>query len=157
MATTNTPRKDQGPQQSGGQGPNPTANRPQDQGMGDKARDVASQAADMGRDAASTVRDAASQAASAVSARAGDATHAAASGMRNLAGTIRENVPQGSMMSDAARSVASGLESGSRYLEQEGLGGMADDLSNFVRRNPVAALVAGIGIGFLLARSMSRS
>jgi hypothetical protein len=30
---------------------------------------------------------------------------------------------------------------------------MADDLSGVIRRNPIPALLIGIGIGFLLARS----
>src|SRR5262249_20461890 len=106
---------------------------------------------------ASNVAEKARDTASAIGSKAEDATHAVGSGMQSLAGTLREKAPQGGVMGGVASSVAGSLESGGRYLQQEGLQGMADDLPNFIRRNPIPALLVGVGLGFMLARLTSRS
>jgi hypothetical protein len=120
----------------------------------DKARDALSTAADKGREAASAVGGAVSQAASAVGRAADSATQSAGSGMRNLGETIREHSPQGGVLGTPAQAVASGLEKGGHYLEKEGLSGMMDDVTDLIRRNPVPALLIGIGIGFLIGRTL---
>jgi len=56
-------------------------------------------------------------------------------------------------MRTASTKVAGALETGGRYLKEEGLSGMADDMARAIRRNPIPAVLIGIGIGFLLARS----
>jgi len=56
------------------------------------------------------------------------------------------------VLSSATDTVASGLEQGGRYIQQEGLSGMADDLTTLIKNNPIPALLVGVGIGFLLAR-----
>jgi hypothetical protein len=56
------------------------------------------------------------------------------------------------MFGTAAESVASSLEQGGRYLQQEGFSGVGDDLTNLIKRNPIQSMLVGIGIGFLLAR-----
>jgi hypothetical protein len=85
-----------------------------------------------------------------------DPLHAAADpagrAIRALAGCLRGiTCPVG----DAASRVASGLESSGKYLQDEGLSGMAKDLGDLVKRNPIPAMLVGIGIGFLLARATS--
>jgi hypothetical protein len=50
--------------------------------------------------------------------------------------------------------VADTLETGGRYLQEHGLSGIGDDFSNLIRRNPIPAVLVGIGVGFLLARSL---
>jgi len=49
------------------------------------------------------------------------------------------------------------LESTGRYLQEEGLKGVAEDMTNLIRRNPLPAMFLGIGLGFILARAISRS
>jgi hypothetical protein len=56
----------------------------------------------------------------------------------------------------ASSSVAKSLERGGHYLRHEGLGGMAKDITNLIRRNPVPALLIGVGIGFLLGKITAR-
>jgi len=123
----------------------------------DKARDFASTAADKARDAASTAADKARDVASTLGHKADDATSAVSGGMKNLAGTIRENLPHSGVLGSASSTLADTLDSSSRYLQEEGLKGMSEDLTNLIRRNPIPALFVGIGIGYLLARSTSRS
>jgi hypothetical protein len=48
------------------------------------------------------------------------------------------------------------LETGGQYLEQEGLKGIAEDVTNVIRRNPLATLLIGVGLGFILARATTR-
>jgi hypothetical protein len=57
----------------------------------------------------------------------------------------------------ASESVADRLESGGRYIREEGLSGITEDLTEMVRRNPVPALLCGVALGFMLARLTTRS
>jgi len=118
----------------------------------DKARDTAGTAVDKARDMAGTAADRAKDTAATVGKKAEDATHAVGQGMQNLASTVRENLPREGVVGTAASSVAGCLESGGRYLEREGIQGMAEDVTNLIRRNPLPAIFVGIGLGFLLAR-----
>jgi len=61
------------------------------------------------------------------------------------------------MLGTAGEKVAEGLEAGGRYLEEKGLSGIGDDLAGLIKRNPIPAVLIGIGIGYLIACSTSRS
>jgi F0F1-type ATP synthase assembly protein I len=122
-----------------------------------KARDAASQAAEKASSLAQQARDTASSVASNLGERAEGATTGVGSGMQSLAGTIREKAPDGGMLGSAASSVASGLENAGKYLEEQGLSGVGEDLTNLIRRNPIPAMLIGVGIGYLLARATRRS
>jgi len=115
-------------------------------GMKNKAQDVAA-----------SVTDKAKQAANTLSQKAEDATQAVGSGLRSMAGTLRDKGPQEGMMGNASSTLASSLESGAKYLQEEGLKGMADDMTNLIRRNPLPAMLVGVGLGYFLARATSRS
>ena len=114
---------------------------------------MAASAARKAKDIASSVGQSAQDVASRVGQRAQDATSAVGGGMQSLAGTIREKAPQEGMLGSASSTVAGTLERGGRYLQEEGLQGMGADLINLIRRNPIPALLLGIGIGYLIARS----
>jgi hypothetical protein len=45
------------------------------------------------------------------------------------------------------------LDSGGAYLQEHDLRGMADDMTNLIRRYPIQSLLVGIGVGFLLAKA----
>jgi ElaB/YqjD/DUF883 family membrane-anchored ribosome-binding protein len=92
----------------------------------EKAKDVASSVAEKAKDVASSVGDTAQEAYSSVSQRAGE----------------------------AARTVEDTWEHGRRYVTEQGFSGMADDLTNLIRRNPIPALLVGFCLGFLVARTM---
>jgi hypothetical protein len=53
--------------------------------------------------------------------------------------------------------VAQTLDTTGRYLKEEGLKGIGEDVSNLIRRHPLQAVLLGIGVGYLLARSTARS
>jgi basic membrane lipoprotein Med (substrate-binding protein (PBP1-ABC) superfamily) len=122
----------------------------------DQAKEAAGSALDKAKDAVShagqAVGSGVSAAATAVGQKAEQATASVGHGMQNLADTVRDKAPDSGMLGSAAKTVASGLESGGKYLEEKNLSGMADDLSGLISRNPIPALLIGIGIGFLLGR-----
>jgi len=123
--------------------------------IGDRAKDTAAHVVDTAKDVASNVLDKTKETASAFGQKAQDATHAVGRGMEALAGTVRQNLPHNGAAGAAASSVASGLESGGQYLEKEGLQGIGEDVLNLIRRNPLPALIVGIGLGYILARATS--
>jgi hypothetical protein len=123
----------------------------------DKASDFASKAADKASSFASQAADKASDFASKAGERADDAASSVGSGMKNLAGTVRENTPNSGMLGAASEQVASGLEAGGKYLQDKGLSGMGDDLTGLIKNHPIPAVLIGIGIGYLIACSTSRS
>jgi hypothetical protein len=154
MATPMTPMK---PQDETSRSPVPESNWGKIRPAVDKAKDAAANVADKAKDFASNVADQAKDAASTVGQRAEDATHAVGSGMQSLAGTMREKLPHGGVIGAATSTMASGLENTGKYLQTEGLSGMGADVTNLIRRNPLPAVLIGIGLGFILARATLRS
>ena len=57
-------------------------------------------------------------------------------------------------MGAAASKVADTLERGGHYLKEEGVPGMAEDLTGLIKRNPIPALLLGIGVGYLIGRAL---
>jgi hypothetical protein len=105
---------------------------------------------------ASSVTDKAKQAVSEFGRKAEDATHAVGGGMKTLADTMRDKGPREGVIGSATSSVASGLESGGEYLQEHGISGIGEDLTTLIRRNPIPALLIGVGLGFFLARATAR-
>jgi hypothetical protein len=123
----------------------------------DTAQEAGRQASEKAKDIASNVAGKAKDVAANVGHKAEDATHALGSGMQSLAGTIRDYSPESGVLGTATGSVASSLESSGKYLQQEGLSGIANDITEVIRRNPLPALLVGVGVGFILARATMRS
>jgi hypothetical protein len=122
------------------------------------AKNVASGAAETAKNVASNVADKARDVASAAGRQADAVTGTVGQGVESLGSTVRSHAPQGGVMGSAAGTVASGLESTGRYLQQEGFTGMASDVGELIKRNPVPAVLIGVAFGFLLARlTTSRS
>ena len=96
------------------------------------------------------------QAGTAVHQAADSATTAVGSGMESLAGKVRDNLPREGMVGSAACAVASTLESGGQYLKEKTPGDMLEDVTNLLRKNPMTAVLIGLGVGFLIARMMKR-
>jgi hypothetical protein len=150
MATTNTfPMKqtDDGQKRM----PEPTST------LGDKAKNLTDATVEKVEDAAGVVAKTARDAVSSVGLQADRATHAVGSGMESMGHTLREKMPHKGVLGAATSSVAGGLETGGKYLEDEGIKGIADDVTNLIRRNPFPALLVGVALGYAIARLTSRS
>jgi hypothetical protein len=117
-----------------------------------KARDKMDKAEQAGTDALDKARDAMGSAGEAVGQAADAGAAAVGGGMKSLAGTVRQQGPHEGMLGDATTAVAKGLEQGGKYLQNEGLTGMAEDLGELIKRNPIPAVLVGVGIGFILAQ-----
>lgn len=134
----------------------PTSGKQTAENLASKAQDTAGNVMDKAKQVAGNVADKARSVASSVGEKAESATQSVGRGMESLAGTIRDRGPQSGFLGGAASGVANALDNSGRYLEEQGLSGIGEDLTNLIRRNPIPALLIGIGLGFLLAR-MTRS
>ena len=121
---------------------------------GDLAKDAANRAGEFVRETASTVVQKTGDAACFVGNKADDATAAVGSNIKSFAGTIREKGPHDGILGAADAAVANTLESCGAEMEQ-GVSGMAQDLTNTIRKHPIPAVLIGIGVGFLLARTLT--
>jgi ElaB/YqjD/DUF883 family membrane-anchored ribosome-binding protein len=75
--------------------------------------------------------------------------------LHTLAQTVREGAPDAKVR-DLADSTAGALERSGTYLENANLETVRSDLETMIRDHPVESLLVGVGVGFLLARSMRR-
>lgn len=72
------------------------------------------------------------------------------------ANLIRKKTSHEGVMSNAATTVASGLEDLGAYLQEQGLSGAIDEVEILIRRYPVQSLLLGLGLGYLLAKMRAR-
>lgn len=70
--------------------------------------------------------------------------------------TIWENTPADGVLAKPLGDVAAGIESGGEYLRSHGVGDIASDVTEMVRKHPVPALAIGISFGLLLAAALRR-
>jgi hypothetical protein len=111
---------------------------------------------DKASDLASGVAERASDLASNVAERVDSGIHATGKGIENLAQGLRDNTPNDGFLGAASSRVAETLETSGKYLEEHGMSDMVNDLTDIIRRNPIPAVLVGVGIGFVLARATSR-
>jgi hypothetical protein len=97
----------------------------------------------------------ASDLASEAGRRADDAASGVGGGIRSLGGQVRKNAPHDGLLGAAASGAAQALDRSGRYLQEAGLSGMTEDVMKLIRRNPIPALLVGVGIGFVIARLTS--
>ncbi len=117
---------------------------------------AASQAGEGVQQAASAAMSKAQEVAGSAGKRVDEATTALGERAKSLAGTLRERGPHDGMLGSATGAVADSLENTGRYLQEEGVLGMAEDVTELIRRNPIPAMLVGVGIGFMLAKMFRR-
>ena len=154
MANTTTGTGSKGNEARGNAGQTMDKARDLASNVADKAKDVASQAMDKAKDAASSVGGMVSDAAKNAGRKADDLTSQAGSGIKHFGDTIRENAPREGMLGDAAKTVANTTKQVGSYLEEEGLSGMFEDVTSLIKRNPIPAILVGVGLGVLIGRLM---
>lgn len=76
--------------------------------------------------------------------------------MQSLAGNLRSAAPGQETLGQLASGFADVLDRTGRFLEKEGASGLADQINQMIRRNPLSAVLAAAGIGFLLAQTIRR-
>lgn len=123
--------------------------------VGRKAEDAASFVGRKAENATLYVGHKAEDAASYVGQKTGEASAAVGSGLRSLGDTVRSSGPEGGVAASASAAVADTLESSGRYLQEEGLNDMVEDITRLIRRYPIPALVIGAVAGYLTGKAMS--
>lgn len=88
--------------------------------------------------------------------KSAEATSAVAGGFRSAGGALRNHLPQDGPIGQASAAVAQRLQDAGDYIEAEGFQGIEEDIAELIRRNPITSLMVGIGLGYLVARSLSR-
>jgi len=121
--------------------------------VADKARETASNVADKARETAHNVADRAKDLTATAGRKADDVAGKVGSGLESAAESIREHTPHTGMLGTAASKVADAVETSGHYLKEEGLSGMAHDITEMVKRNPIPALLLAVGVGVLIARA----
>jgi uncharacterized protein YjbJ (UPF0337 family) len=94
--------------------------------------------------------------ASAASTAANQATSAVGEQLGSLADVIRDKAPREGTAGRAATAVADKLGAAGAYLQETKVEHVAGDVTELIRRYPMAALLLGLGIGYLVARSTRR-
>jgi len=120
----------------------------------DKAREVAHAAGQKVQDFAQTAQDKARETAQAAGHKAEDATAALGGSLKTAAASVREHTPHEGTLGRASEAVADTLEKGGAYLQEKNLHGMAEDVTEMIKRNPIPAVLVGVGLGFLLGRTL---
>jgi len=85
---------------------------------------------------------------------------ALASGIDSAASTLRaraDSLPGGEKVTRAAQGTAEAMEKAAGYVREQDLRGMLDDIQQVVKRNPGVVLLTAVALGFLVARSFSRT
>jgi len=120
------------------------------------AQNTVDSVTDKAQQVASTVKDKAQDIGQQAADRADDATTTVGEKMSDVAQTIRERAPSGGTLGNVADTAATTLDRAGTYLQQQDLTDMRADLEDIIRRHPIESLLVGLGVGYLLARSMRR-
>jgi hypothetical protein len=123
--------------------------------VGQKAEDATAYVGHKAEDAAAYMGHRAEDAADYAAQKSGESMSKAGAGLRSLGGSVRESGPESGIGHGATAAVADGLENTGRYLEEQGVKEMVEDLTNLIRRNPIPALLIGAGAGYLFGRAMT--
>lgn len=101
-------------------------------------------------DLATTVKDKASQFGTTVSDKANAAVTSVGEKMSDMGHALSEKLPT------SLAPYADSIEKAGQYLQRQDLGDFVDDVSGIIRRHPMPAMMTGIALGFLLARTAKR-
>jgi ElaB/YqjD/DUF883 family membrane-anchored ribosome-binding protein len=107
-------------------------------------------------EAIDTAKQKTAEVTSAAADKANDAMTSAGDQMSNLAQTVREKAPVEGRAGEIATNAADALDRGGRYLQQADPTMVRSDLERVIREHPIEAMLVGLGVGYLLARSMRR-
>ncbi|MFO1007319.1 MAG: hypothetical protein U0929_15265 [Planctomycetaceae bacterium] len=120
----------------------------------EKASQAASAIGELASETGGAVGSMASDAVHRVGQKADDITSSAGAGIKGLGDKLGQNTPQSGMMGTASQSVAKTVHDGGQYIEDAKLSGMAEDVAQMIRRNPIPAILIALGIGWIVARKM---
>lgn len=122
-----------------------------------KAREAVNAGIESGQKAMEDVKGTVSAGVHTAQQKVGETIDKAREAASNVAGSVSDAASYvGHKAEEATSKVGATMESTGHYLKEEGLQHMASDVSNMIRRNPIPAMVLGIGLGYLLAQACTR-
>jgi uncharacterized protein YjbJ (UPF0337 family) len=104
----------------------------------------------------SLTKEQATEPAAAAATAANQATSAVGERLGSLAGVVRDQTPREGTAGRAASAVAEKLETAGSYLQGKKVEHVAGDVTDLMRRYPLAALLIGLGMGYFLAWTTRR-
>jgi len=124
------------------------------EGVLGKVKEAGAHALDTAKGAAHSVGETATETAAAVGKKADDMTAAAGHGIAGFGETIAQKAPHEGLAGRASQAVADTIKESGRYIEEQKLSGMAQDVEQFVKNHPIPTILVVLGIGFCLGRAM---
>jgi ElaB/YqjD/DUF883 family membrane-anchored ribosome-binding protein len=85
-----------------------------------------------------------------------DFTATAGHSIKQFGQTLSDHAPQEGMLGSSAQAMANSLQASGEFLEENSLEDMACHVTKLIKKNPVPAVLVGLGIGLLLGRLMRR-
>ena len=83
---------------------------------------------------------------------ADQATRQVGDTLKSAAEHVREQMPDSGIVGQVADAVSGGIKQAATPLQEQGFGGMIDDVVAIARRYPMQAIFVGLGCGYLLSR-----
>ncbi len=123
----------------------------------EKAREAVNTGIESGRQAVAEAKEGLNAGMHAAQEKAGSVIDKAKDAASNVASSVSDAACYASQKAEAATSTVGGaLESTGQYLKEDGLHHIATDITELIRRNPVPAMLIGIGLGVLVTQAASR-
>jgi len=122
--------------------------------VGQRAQEFVQAGEQKVKDAVQTAGQKVQETAQTVGHKAEDATAALGTSMQTAAGKVRQTLPHEGVLGHASEAVAGALERGGHYIEEKNIRGMADDITEVIKKNPIPAVLIAAGLGFLLGRTL---
>lgn len=121
------------------------------------AKEAVNTGIESGRQAIAEARNAIDTGVHIAQDKMGSAIDIAKAAAANVASSVSDAASYaGQKAEDATGSVGGALESTGHYLKEDGLRHIASDATELIRRNPMPAMLLGVGLGFLVALASGR-
>jgi hypothetical protein len=85
-------------------------------------------------------------------AAADEAARNAGDRLESAAGRLRAQLPDNGIAGEAADRFTQGVKQAATSLQEQGVGGMIDEVITYARRYPMQAFFVGLGCAYLLSR-----
>jgi len=124
--------------------------------MNTNANEFGYDAAAKARETAQSVSDMARQAASNATKRADEMAASAGQSIKELGKKLGDHAPSQGMLGTASQAVARSLQDGGEFLKETTMAGLAKEVTNLIKKNPLPAVIIGLGLGMMLGRITRR-
>ena len=120
----------------------------------EKAADAVSSAGEMASQAAAAVSTFASDAIGDVGKQVDNLAVSAGQGIQEWGDSINKSAAQAGVLGGATQMVARTVKESGEYLEEAKFSGLARDVAQLIRQNPIPAFFIALGLGWLVAAKM---